>query len=284
MRLAFLGAGGTMGLGMARNLANAGFDVHAWNRTREKAEPLAADGVTVASSSAEAARGAEVVITMLTDADAVLEAIDGVLDVLGDSALWIQMSTIGIAGFERCEQAAKPSGVTLVDAPVLGTKQPAENGELIVLASGPDGAQERCPPIFDAVGKKTLWLGEAGAGSRLKVVTNSWIVALVEGLAETLALAEGIGVDPSRLLEAIDGGPLDSAYAQMKGKAMIERSFDPAFKLSLATKDAGLVREAIERHGLELPVLDAIRNRLEAGTKEHGDEDLAATFLTSSPS
>ncbi len=284
MKLAFLGAGGTMGLGMARNLARAGFDVHAWNRTREKAEPLQDDGITVASSGAEAANGAEIVITMLTDADAVLEAIQGVPAVLPASALWVQMSTIGISGFERCAEAAKAGGVALVDAPVLGTKQPAEQGELIVLASGPDGMQERCAPIFDAVGKKTLWLGEAGAGSRLKVVTNSWIVALVEGLAETLALAEGIGVNPSKLLEAIGGGPLDAAYAQMKGKAMIDRSFEPAFKLSLATKDAGLVREAIERHGLELPVLDAIRNRLEEGTQEHGEEDLAATFLTSSPS
>jgi len=284
MRLAFLGAGGTMGLGMARNLAQAGFEVHAWNRTQEKAEPLKADGVTLAASPEEAALGAEAVVTMLTDAGAVMEAMDGVFDGIGDSAVWIQMSTIGISGFERCAEAAEPAGITLVDAPVLGTKQPAEQGELIVLAAGPDDAQERCAPIFDAVGKRTLWLGEAGAGSRLKVVTNSWIVALVEGLAETLALAEGIGVDPAKLLEAIDGGPLDSAYAQMKGKAMIERSFEPAFKLSLATKDAGLVREAIERHDLDLPVLGAIRDRLEEGTKEHGDEDLAATFLTSAPS
>ncbi len=284
MTIAFLGAGGTMGLGMTRNLARAGFDVHAWNRTREKAAPLEDDGVTVASSPAEAANGADIVVTMLTDANAVLDAVAGILEGLEDSGLWIQMSTIGIGGFERCVEAAMQAGVTLVDAPVLGTKQPAENGELVVLASGPGDAQERCAPILEALGKKTLWLGEAGAGSRLKVVTNSWIVALVEGLAETIALAEGIGVDPAKFLEAIDGGPLDSTYAQMKGKAMVERSFDPAFKLSLATKDAGLVREAIERHDLQLPVLDAIRTRLEEGAREHGEEDLAATFLTSAPS
>jgi 3-hydroxyisobutyrate dehydrogenase len=284
MTLAFLGAGSTMGLGMVRNLAGAGFGVRAWNRTREKAAPLQDDGVIVTDSAAEAASGAEIVMTMLTDAGAVLDAIDGALEGLESPGLWIQMSTIGIAGYERCAEAARGAGVTLVDAPVLGTKQPAEKGELVVLASGPDDARERCAPIFDAVGKRTLWLGEAGAGSRLKVVTNSWIVALVEGLAETIALAEGIGVDPSKFLEAIDGGPLDTAYAQMKGKAMIDRSFDPAFKLSLATKDAGLVREAIERHDLDLPVLDAVRTRLEEGVTEHGDEDLAATFLTSAPS
>jgi 3-hydroxyisobutyrate dehydrogenase len=284
MKLAFLGAGGTMGLGMAPHLARAGFEVHAWNRTPEKAQPLERDGITLADSPAEAATGAEVVITMLSAEDAVLEAIDGVLERLASSALWIQMSTIGISGFERCAEVAQAAGVALVDAPVLGTKQPAEKGELIVLASGPSDAQERCAPIFEAVGKRTLWLGEAGAGSRLKVVTNSWIVALVEGLAETIALAEGIGVDPAKFLDAIDGGPLDSAYAQMKGRAMIDRSFDPAFKLSLATKDAGLVGQAIDRHDLDLPVLDAIRRRLEEGVAEHGDDDLAATFLTSSPS
>lgn len=282
--VAVLGAGGTMGLAMARNLARAGVEVRAWNRSREKAEPLTGDVALVAASPAEAAGGADAVITMLSDADAVLDAMSGdggALAALDAEALWIQMGTIGIEGTERCQEAAADRGVAFVDAPVLGTKQPAEEGELIVLASGPESSRSRCAGVFDVVGKKTLWLGEAGAGSRLKVVTNSWIVALVEGLAETLALAEGIGVDPASFLEAIEGGPLDSAYAQTKGKAMVDRSFQPAFKLSLATKDAGLVRDAMARHDLDLPVLTAIRERLEQGAPDHGDEDLAATFLTS---
>jgi 3-hydroxyisobutyrate dehydrogenase len=128
-----------------------------------------------------------------------------------------------------------------------------------------------------------MWLGEAGNGSRLKVATNSWILTVVEGGAETLALAEGMGLDPTLVLDAIAGGPLDLPYLQMKGKAIVKRSFDPSFKLALAAKDAALVQESADLHGLDLPVLETIRERFQQGVPEHGDEDMAATFLTSAP-
>jgi 3-hydroxyisobutyrate dehydrogenase len=281
--VAFLGAGGTMGLPMARNIKGAGIDVRAWNRTRDKAEPLAGDGIEIASTPAEAADGADVILTMLSDADAVVEVAEQALEGAGDSVTWLQMSTIGIAGTERCVELAENRGVELVDAPVLGTKQPAEQAELVILGSGPEAARERLKAIFDAVGKKLMWLGDAGKGSALKVVVNAWIVAVVEGAAETIALAEGIGVDPKDFLDAIDGGPLDLPYLKLKAKLMLEREFTPSFRLELAAKDAALVREAAERDGLELPVLEAIRERMEQAVPEHGDEDLAATFLTSAP-
>lgn len=281
-QVAVLGAGGTMGLPMARNIARAGMRVRAWNRTSERARPLEDDGATIAGSPAEAADGANALVTILADADAVLDAVDGdTLERLADGGVWVQMSTIGIAGTERCADLAGERGVAFVDAPVLGTKQPAEQGELIVLASGPGDERERVAAVFDAVGKKTLWLGDAGAGSRLKLVTNAWIVSVVEGAAETLALAEGVGVDPASFLEAVEGGALDMPYLQLKGRAMTERRFEPSFKLSLAAKDARLVEEAARRHELELPLLDVIARRLSDGAAEHGDEDLAATFLTS---
>ncbi|MFL5883622.1 MAG: NAD(P)-dependent oxidoreductase [Thermoleophilaceae bacterium] len=283
MIVAFLGAGGTMGLPMARNIKGAGIDVRAWNRTRDKAEPLAGDGIEIASTPAEAADGADVILTMLSDADAVLEVAEQALEGAGDSVTWLQMSTIGIAGTERCVELAENRGIELVDAPVLGTKQPAEQAELVILGSGPEAARERLKAIFDAVGKKLMWLGDAGKGSALKVVVNAWIVAVVEGAAETIALAEGIGVDPKDFLDAIDGGPLDLPYLKLKAKLMLEREFTPSFRLELAAKDAALVREAAERDGLELPVLEAIRERMEQAVPEHGDEDLAATFLTSAP-
>jgi 3-hydroxyisobutyrate dehydrogenase len=275
--IAFLGAGSTMGLPMARNLARAGFSVRAWNRSREKAEPLADDGVTVVDSPAEAIDGADAVVTMLADADAVADVVEGALD----GGLWIQMSTVGIEGTERLAAIAEQAGATFVDAPVLGTKAPAENGELIVLASGPEDVRERVEPLFDAIGKKTMWVGEAGAGSRLKVVANAWIVSVVEGAAETIALAEGMGVDPHQFLEAVGGGPLDLPYLQTKGKAMIEREFAPSFRLALAAKDTRLVEEAAKRHDLDLPVLSAIARRFAEGAEQHPDEDMAATFLTS---
>ena len=284
--IAVLGAGGTMGGPMARNLARSGCSVRAWNRSAEKVQALADDGAELCATPAEAATGATVILTMLSDADAVLDVMDGPSGALEGSdagAVWLQMSTIGIDATDRCAELAERHGLRFVDAPVLGTKQPAERGELVILASGPDDLRERLAPIFDVVGKRTLWLGAAGAGTRLKVAVNAWILTVVEGAAETLALAEGLGLDPSLVLDAVSGGPLDLPYLQMKGKAMIERNFEPSFRLALAAKDAALVEEAATRYGLDLPLVETIRRRLEAGAREHGDEDVAATFLTAAP-
>ena len=226
------------------------------------------------------------ILTIVTEADAVIstmEGSDGALAGAEGGGIWLQMTTIGIEGTERCAALADQHGLTLVDAPVVGTKQPAEQGKLTVLASGPDDARDRCQPLFDAIGQKTVWLGDAGAGSRMKLVINSWLLSQVEGLAETVAFAEGIGVDPSRFLETISGSPVDNPYAQMKGKMMIERSFEPAFKLELAAKDARLVIEAMERHDLDLPMVEAIRAQLEEAAAEHGEKDMAATYLASAP-
>jgi 3-hydroxyisobutyrate dehydrogenase len=283
--VAVLGAGGTMGRPMARNLARAGLTVRAWNRSREKAEPLADDGIEVFDDVADAAAGATVLVTMLSDAPAVLDAVGGdggPLPRLGDAAVWLQMSTIGLDGTARCAELAERHGVAFADAPVLGTRQPAEEGQLIVLASGPEEVRERLSPLFDAVGQRTLWVGEAGRGSRLKLAVNSWLLSVVEGAAETLALADGLGLDPALVLEAVGGGTLDMPYLRTKGRAMIEREFgDPAFKLGLAAKDAGLVEDAAREAGLDLPLIAAIRGRMEEGARERGDQDMAATFLTS---
>jgi 3-hydroxyisobutyrate dehydrogenase len=282
--VAVLGAGGTMGLPMARNIARAGIEVRAWNRTRERAEPLAADGVEVLDSAREAATGASMILTILSDTDAVIETmeeVDGALAGAEEGAIWLQMSTIGIEGTERCAALAEQHELVLVDAPVVGTKKPAEEGNLTVLASGPKEMRSRCEPVFDAVGQQTVWLGEAGTGTRMKLVINSWILTLVEGLAETIAFAEGIGIDPARFLEVISGGPTDTAYAQLKGRMMLGRSFEPSFKLGLASKDAGLVLEAMERHDLDLPLLETIRGRLAEAAEEHGEQDMAATYLSS---
>jgi len=284
--VAVLGAGGTMGFPMARNMARAGIEVRAWNRSRGKAEPLAADGATIAGSPAEAVDGAGIVVTMLSDADAVTGAMDGgqgALAAMAGTGVWLQMSTIGERGTERCAQLAAERDIGFVDAPVLGTRQPAEERKLVVMASGPAALRERVQPVFDAVGQRTMWVGETGAGTRLKIVTNSWVLAVVEAGAETIALAEGLGLDPSLLFEALEGGTLDLPYLRMKGKAITERNFDPSFRLKLAAKDAALVREAAASHGLDLPVLVSIEERMRQGAKVHGDEDMAATYLTSAP-
>jgi 3-hydroxyisobutyrate dehydrogenase len=286
-RVAVLGAGGIMGFAMARRLARAGIEVRAWDRSRDKAQPLAADGARIVGSPADAAKGAGIVLTILSDADAVVAVMDGeqggALSAMTNTAVWLQMSTIGIAGTERCAQLAAHGGVAFVDAPVLGTRQPAEEGKLSILASGPPDLRPRLEPVFGVLGGKTIWLGEAGGGTRLKLVVNTWVLTVVEGGAETIALAEGLGLDPALIFEALDGGALDLPYLRLKGKAMIERDFTPAFRLALAAKDASLAAAAAGQHGLDLPLLRTIKQRLAEGAKEHGDLDFSATYLTSAP-
>jgi 3-hydroxyisobutyrate dehydrogenase len=282
--VAILGTG-IMGSGMARNLAGAGIETRAWNRTKARAETLAEAGVAVADTPAEAVGGADGVITMLVDGDAVREVMDGddgALSAMATDAVWLQMSTIGIAATEQLARLAAERQVGFADAPVLGTKQPAEAGELTVLASGPDEVLGRCAPVFEAVGARTFRVGETGDGTRMKLVLNNWLVTLTVGLAETIALAEQLGADPALFLDVIKGGPMGPAYAELKGRMMIEQKFDPAFPLRLADKDARLVLEAVDGDSAELPVTRAVERRLaEAIELGHGDEDMAAAYYAS---
>ncbi len=274
-----------MGSPMAVNLVEAGFSVRAWNRSSDRARPLAEQGADVFEDPAEAASGCDLLITMLSDAAAVLDTAAAALDSLSAGATWAQMSTIGIEGTQRCAELAERAGVDFVDAPVLGTREPAQQGKLVVLASGPDAALTNCLPVFDAVGARTLRLGPAGAGTKLKVVVNSWIVGVVAVLAETISLAEALEVDPASFLEAIKGGALDLPYAHLKGAAMIDKSFDdPAFRLALSLKDAELVLAAADHARLEVPVMQAVVERLQRAERAgHGDADMAATYLATAP-
>ncbi|MBA3951467.1 MAG: NAD(P)-dependent oxidoreductase [Rubrobacter sp.] len=283
-KVALLGTG-IMGAAMARNLIQAGAEVRAWNRSTEKAEPLARDGATVVEDPAEAASGADFLLTMLSDADVIEDVVgDGVLPALADGGVWLQMSTVGERGNEKFARLAAESGVAYVDAPVLGTKAPAEQGQLVVLASGPDDVRSKCEPVFEAVGSKTVWLGEAGEGSRLKLVVNNWIVGLLGVLAETIAFARATGVDPQKFLETIEGGPLGLPYAQIKGAMMIEEDFPTSFSAKLARKDAGLVLDAAEERGLRMSLAPAVAARLdEAIEAGHGEEDMAAVYEAAKP-
>jgi 3-hydroxyisobutyrate dehydrogenase len=276
-----------MGAGIARNLLAAGMEVRAWNRTREKAEPLADDGANVVDTPVEAAQDADFVITMLPDVDAVeqlVRAEDSPLSVLSEDGVWIQTSTVGEEGSERLADVAAEHGITYVDAPVLGTKEPAEQGQLVVLASGAGEALQRCQPFFEAIGSKTLWLEPAGAGSRLKLVTNNWLNGLLALLAETISLARALGVDPARFLEAIEGGPLGAPYAQMKGQMMIDEEFPTSFSVDLAQKDSDLVLEAAQARDLHLSIAEAVNARFkEAIDAGHGEEDMAAVYKAAKP-
>ena len=264
---------GIMGGAIASRLVSNQFSVRAWNRNPEKASVT---GARVASAPAEAVAGADVVITMLSDGNVTETMMRDAVGSMEPGAIWLQMATIGIEATERLVDMAASTKVAYLDAPVLGTKQPAEQGQLVVFASGSEDAYERCRPIFDVIAVKELWLGEAGGGTRLKLVVNAWLAALIAGLAEAIALAEGIGVDPADFLAAIEGGPVGPAYAQVKGKMMIERSYPTAFPLHLLTKDVDLVSRAAERAGVDLRLPDSIRSLIRAASGEHGDEDMSA--------
>lgn len=268
-----------MGAPMARNLAQAGLDVRVWNRSRDKAEPLA-DVAQVSPSVAEAVDGADVVITVLWDADAVAETMEQARGHLADDAIWLQQSTVGVAAGDRLAALAEDLGVTYVDAPVLGTKKPAEDGALVVLASGPDEAQATLAPVFEAIGSRSLWVGEAGNGQRLKLVANAWVATVLEGVADSLTLARDLGLDPALFLEAVKGGAMDAPYVQLKGANMLAGRYDPAFSLAGALKDVDLILEAAKDSGTDLGLIPGVRDHMaRAVDAGHGDKDMAATFL-----
>ena len=276
--VAVLGTG-TMGAPMARNIAKAGLPVRVWNRTRDKAEALA-DVATVADSVAEAVAGADIVMTLLWDTDGVVETMEQARGHLAEGAVWLQQSTVGVEGGARLADLAEDLGVTYVDAPVLGTKKPAEDGALVVLASGPEDARATLEPVFDAVASRTLWVGAAGDGQKLKLVANAWVATVLEGVADSLTLARDLGLDPALFLQAVEGGAMDAPYVQLKGSNMLAGRFDPAFSLAGALKDVELIVEAAAASGTDLGLIPGVREHLaravEAG---HGDKDMAATFL-----
>jgi 3-hydroxyisobutyrate dehydrogenase len=275
---------GTMGAGMARNLAADGLPTTVWNRTAERAAPLAEAGCTVATDLAQAVRGADVVVTMLFDAEATERCLAEAGDALAPGTLWIQTATVGVEATERFVALAAERGLVLIDAPVLGTKGPAESGDLVVLASGPDDAHRRAAPVFDAIGSRTMWVGPAGAGSRLKLAANAWVLSVVQGISESLALTRELGLDPALFLEAVRGGALDAPYVKVKGASMLAGDFAPAFGLSGAAKDAELILRAADSVGLDLAGARAVAGRLEDGVQQgRGDLDLSAIFLGLQP-
>jgi 3-hydroxyisobutyrate dehydrogenase len=280
--IAALGTG-VMGAPMARNLARAGHTVRAWNRSPEKAVALSDDGVEVRDDPAAATDGADVVMTMLSDADAVLDVARRAS--LAGGQIWWQASTIGLEGTDACAALARETGAVLVDGPVLGTKVPAQEGKLVVLASGPGGALDACAALFDAVGQRTMRLGPAGTGTRLKLAVNLWVLVVTQGTAETIAFAQSLGLDPAQVLDALEGGALDLPYFRMKSRLMLDEEFPASFALALAAKDARLVAAAAEGHSADLPIARAIAERFTQATEAgHGEEDMSATYRLSKPS
>ncbi|MHC5904953.1 NAD(P)-dependent oxidoreductase [Streptomyces sp. S6] len=283
LTVAVLGTG-IMGAAMARNLARAGHAVRAWNRTRAKAEPLGGDGVEVVDTPAEAVRGADVVVTMLYDGGAVLGVMRDAVPGLGEGTLWVQSTTAGLDSVAELADFAHDHGLVFFDAPVLGTRQPAEAGQLTVLAAGEVSHRTAVAPVFDAVGARTVWAGEEpGGATRLKLVANSWVLAATAATGEVLSLAQALGVDPQDFFALIAGGPLDMGYLHAKSALILEGRLSPAqFGVTTAEKDARLIVEAGRAGGVRLDVAAATAERLaRAAAAGHGEEDMAAAYFAS---
>ncbi len=273
--LAVLGTG-TMGTAMAVRWASQGFPVKAWNRSGTTSTALVEAGVHMAASVADAVAKADVIVTMLSDGAATHAVGAQALAAARPETVWLQMATVGPEATQELAVRANAAGVSFLDAPVSGTKGPAEQGKLVVLASGPRELQSRIEDVLAAVAHRVLWVGEVGAGSRLKLVLNSWLASLVSGLAESITLAEALDLDPHLFLSAIEGGPLGPHYANVKGLMMINRSYPTASALYLLTKDVALAQQAAQAAGVELPVQAAIKELLLAAEPDFGQHDMSA--------
>jgi 3-hydroxyisobutyrate dehydrogenase len=279
--VAVIGAG-IMGSAMARNLAAAGLTTRVWDRSASATGPLADAGAVVAASARDAVRDAGVVITMLPTADVVESVIfDGqVAEAFADGCVWAQMGTIGVEATVRIKDrlAAQRPGVMFVDAPVSGSKGPAEQGQLLILASGPAAAADAVGPVFDVIGRKTVWLGEVGRGSQMKLVVNAYLSILIEGVAETMELADRLGIGHQQLAEVIEGGPLDAPLADAKLHKMDRGDFAAEFPLEWALKDVDLVIDAAG--GQAPPLLAALSGQWHAAVAAgYGREDISAARL-----
>jgi 3-hydroxyisobutyrate dehydrogenase len=278
--VAVLGTG-IIGAAVARNLQKNAFNVNAWNRTYEKATALSVSGVEVFEKAEDAVRGSSIVLTVLKDGPAVLEAMKAALPGLAKGTVWLQLSTVGVKANEELTAFAEQHGLEFYDAPVQGTRGPAEQGQLIIIASGCLSQREVIQPIFDAIGKRTLWVSEqSGVSSKLKLALNSWAFALTHGIAESLSIAEALGVDPALVVDVVKGGPMDSMYFQLKAASILSGDYTVSFSVANAVKDAELVVEAAKDAGVKVDAVEAGLNRfsraLQAG---HGDKDMAASYL-----
>jgi 3-hydroxyisobutyrate dehydrogenase len=243
-RVAVIGAG-TMGAAMATRLLNAHLDVAVWSRKPESTRSLVDLGASSHADVRDVVANAGVVLTMLPTAEITVEMMFNSrgLEGMQPDAIWVQMATIGTNATESIANLVRVRrpDVTFIDAPVSGSRGPAESGQLVILASGERTRVPVLENVFDVLGKKTLWLGPVGSGSRMKLILNTWLAFQIEGAAEAASLATRWNVDSSTLLEALHDSPLVSPYALAKLERIIDRDFRPDFSLDLALKDLELV-------------------------------------------
>jgi len=283
VRVGLLGVG-LMGSAMAGRLLDRGIAVTAWDRDSEHVRALEGRGGESVQQPSEAVSSAGIVITMLPTADVILDVVEPLLADWPDGTVWLQMSSVGAAEADRLTQIAEAHAIRLVDAPVSGSTHPAQEGQLTILASGPDSARSVVEPVFQALASRVLWVGTAGMGSRLKLAANHWMITMVAALAESMHLCESMGLDQQQFIALLDGGPLGSAYALQKLEEMRRHEYPAGFPVRLALKDLELVREVEHSpRATPMPLLDVVLERFAAANQNFADQDLAAIYELDTP-
>jgi len=281
MNYGFVGLG-IMGSRMAERLLEAGFKLSVWNRDASKAQALKAKGASVKESLKELAQEADFVFVMVSDPQASLEicfAEDGLLNALRPGSSYIEMSTIDPESSKKLESALEAKGIRYLEAPVSGTKKPAADGTLLILAAGNQELYHEVQAALQVLGKRLWYLGEVGQGAKMKILVNLVMGAMMEALAEAFSLSKKCGLEPEDLLAVLAEGALANPLFKSKGELLLTEDFSPSFPLKHLAKDLRLALELGESLGQKLPVSDAShRVFLKAQELGFGDADIAAVI------
>jgi 3-hydroxyisobutyrate dehydrogenase len=273
MNVTILGAGG-MGSAMARRLSETGHQVTIWDRDPDHASRASGDHVTAAANAASAVEDASIVITMVTNGEAVHAIAEQMLPAMRPDAVWVQASTVGAEWTDKLRALADASGRSMLDAPVSGSTGPARNGTLSWIVAGPVAAVDAARPVLDTLGERVLVVGTAGEGNRLKLIVNTWMTAATVAMADALAACDTLGVARSALLEVLADGPLAMPYALQKAHLMSNGEFTAGFPVELALKDIRLAEQA---EGQQSPLMHAVEQRLQRAVDAgHARDDVAA--------
>ncbi len=278
-KIGFMGLG-IMGAPMAMNLHRAGFPLAVYNRSPEKAKPLAELGVEVASSPGSLAQATDVLILMVTGPEAIQDLLwgaEGAFRELQTGKALINMSSVPPRFTRELGAMLSARGVTFIDAPVSGSKKPAEDGTLIILAGGPEAAVKQVTPLLSAMGKRVVYCGEAGQGSMMKMTINLLLGLMMAALGETVNFGQAGGLSLETILEVVHSGPLSCGLYQLKTEMLKAGEFPPQFPLKHMTKDAKFIIDTAYETGAAAPLGHLLLHLFRLGvSKGLGEQDFAA--------
>mmetsp|Transcript_22238 Transcript_22238/g.37162 ORF Transcript_22238/g.37162 Transcript_22238/m.37162 type:complete len:290 (+) Transcript_22238:108-977(+) len=282
----FIGLG-IMGAPMAKNLLAKGFELTVWNRDGSKCAELVQAGAKQASTAAACVAASDVTIAMLSDPEAALAVVfgpDGVLGAIDSTKSYVDMSTVDATTSTKICEGVTGAGGRFLEAPVSGSKGPAIQGQLVIMAAGDAALFQECELAFAAMGKKAFHLGAVGAGAKMKLVVNMVMGSMMGAFCEGMALADGAGLSQSDLLEVLSLGAIANPMFALKGPAVMSREFPPAFPLKHQQKDMRLALALGDELNQTLPIAAASNERYtQALASGHGDNDFAAVYNATKP-